>query len=394
MSPLSSDHLGYLKSTIAVQTEQAAPVSANYDGTSLHEFLQSALAYAPDYSHAMSNHLPMALHAAWQMGADKPRLAQLFAHEQAKLKASPIATSSQHESARLAALKRSQQVKSAIGSHAEADHLSNEWLSYRGDNQGYAWLVSYFKALLEQLTPAEVIRSHLTSLLKSPHAFAFHGMIRTAHAWETGHSAEIAAALATWASWWEVLPAISQTATAAQTPFTLEEWTQQLLQVSRQWQSPVPMISNRIRCAAETSHYAALAERLAPVATLAERRRQLLGLARLAYLHSTNFTVLHLITGLRALGVLLPLFAADCDQASLIAALDRATVAGWMAARVQWQEQLPEYTEVDWCALHAAALAQDDEHVIKGVHACWFEDKLAPHPDWRKVAQRMLKPGT
>lgn len=373
-----------------IPTKQSAADSSRYDGGDLHELLQAALAYAPDFGHAMSNHLPMALHAAWQIGADTARLQRLFAHEQPKLAASPVARPAQLESARLAAHKRIQQIQATSTVGSAADHLSNEWLSYRGDNQAYAWLYHYFKILLQHLPAAEVISSHLVSLLKSPHAFAFHGLIRTAHAWEAGHANEIAAALATWASFWEVLPAVTL-ATSRQPELGIDDWILQLRRVSQQWQSPVPMISFRMRCAAETKHYAELAESLQTVATLAERRTQLLALARSAYLHSANFTVLHLITGLRALGVLLPMLPKDCDQASLIAALDRATVAGWMAGRVQWQDQVAEFAPASWCELHAAALAQDDEHVIKGVHACWYEDNLAPHPDWRKTAQRMLK---
>lgn len=343
------------------------------------ELLQGALdaaqAFGPAFDGAMSNHLPMALHAAWDMGAEAPRLQQLLDHEQRKLAlAAPVSPDVLAEARQAAARRR-------VG-----EGLGDEWLMHRGHPGGYAWLQAYFAALLEGQRAADVLATHLPVLLQSPHAFAFHGLIRTAHAVESGHRAELAAALATWAAWWELLPS----GVNASERLDPGAWTQALRTQAQGWRSELPMIIYRMRSAAETACYADLAERLAPAATLAERRVQLLALAREAYLHSRNFTVLHLITGLRALRVLLPALPSTLDPQPLIAALDRAAVAGWLAGRVQWQEVVPVRPPRPWPELHVAALAQSDEHVIKGVHACWQEDLHAPHPQWEQVAQRML----
>ena len=342
----------------------------------LHQGLDAAQAFGPAFDGAMSNHLPMALHAAWEMGADAPRLQALLEHERPKLAPARPATQAQADSARHAAQRR-------MAGAAGAD----EWLLHRGQPEACPWLHAYFEAQLAQRPPAQVLGGHLEALLRSPHAFAFHGLIRTAHAWESGHRAELAAALATWASWWELLPAGRQGGEA----MAPQDWAQALRSRTQGWRSELPMILYRMRSAGETSVYAGLAERLAPAAGLAQRREQLLALAREAYLHSRNFTVLHLITGLRALRVLLPLLPAAVEQQPLVAALDRAAVAGWMAGRLQWQEDVPAAAPLAWPALHRAALGQDDEHVIKGVHACWQEDVRSPHPQWRQVAQRMLE---
>ncbi|MBB2484572.1 DUF4243 domain-containing protein [Mitsuaria sp. WAJ17] len=342
----------------------------------LHRGLDEALAFGPAFDGAMSNHLPMALHAAWEMGADAPRLQALLEHERPKLALAGPATQAQQASALRAVQRR-------MAGTAGAD----EWLQRRGQPEDFPWLQAYFAALLARQPAAQVLGSHLEGLLRSPHAFAFHGLIRTAHAWESAHPGELAAALATWAAWWELLPS-GNVGGAAMAP---ADWTQALRSHTKDWRSELPMIIYRMRSASETPLYAGLAERLAPASGLGQRREQLLEVAREAYLHSRNFTVLHLITGLRALRVLRPLLPASVDQQPLVAALDRATVAGWMAGRLQWQDALPAFAEEAWPALHRAALAQDDEHVIKGVHACWQEDTRAPDPRWRQVAQRMLE---
>lgn len=342
----------------------------------LHGALDAAQAFGPAFDGAMSNHLPMALHAAWEMGADAPRLQQLVDHERRKLEPAASVPPTALADARRAAERR-----------RAGEGLGNEWLKHRGQPGGYGWLQAYFAALLEGQRAADVLAAHLPVLLQSPHAFAFHGLIRTAHAVEAGHRAELASALATWAAWWELLPPGARS-TEALDPAT---WALTLRGQARGWRSELPMIIYRMRSAAQAACYADLAERLAPAASLAERRTQLLVVAREAYLHSRNFTVLHLITGLRALRVLLPALPSALDPQPLIAVLDRAAVAGWLAGRVQWQDVVPERLPRSWPELHARALAQSDEHVIKGVHACWQEDLRAPHPQWQLVADRMLE---
>ncbi len=347
----------------------------------LHDFLERALVYAPAFDGAMSNHLPMALHAAWDMGADRQRLEALFEHDAAKQALAATASPAQIESASLAA---DRQLAASAGICSEA------WLIHRGNADAYPWLYHYFTRLLQQQTPAQVIAAHLPSLLRSPHAFAFHGMIRTAHAVEAGHQAELAAALATWAAWWELLPAAYSQSQPAKT-VSLETWVSDLKALSKSWRSHLPMIMYRMRSAAETRHYAELSSQLPKVATLAERCQQLKTVARLAYIHSGNSTVLPMITGLRALSILLPFLPAQTEQTELIAALDRASVAAWMAARVDWQAERNPDRLLSWPELRAAALAQDDEHVIKGIHACWYEFSQSAQPDWQVAAQRMLK---
>ncbi|MDT9000416.1 questin oxidase family protein [Paucibacter sp. APW11] len=338
----------------------------------LERLLGEALRFAPAYEEAMSNHLPMALHAAWELGASPQRLQALVEHEAVKLDAAPAAAT----------------VLPAAMAEPQG------WLAWRGQQAAYPLLLGYFQRALAGAPADEVLRAHLPALLPGLHSFAFHGLIRCAHADEShragASTAELAAALATWAAWFELLPPGQAVDAAERLP--LPAWGEQLRLQTAGWRCELGMISWRMQAASQTALYAGLAERLAPAPTLAQRRDELISFALDAYLHSRNFTLLHLITGLRALRVLQGLLGDDLDQRSAQALLARAAVSGWMAGRVQWQAAptLPDPDRLAWPSLHAAALAQHDEHAIKLVHACWQEDGLRPDPRWRQAAALVL----
>lgn len=364
----------------------ARPDTASPTPALLQALQQEALRYAPAYQGAMSNHLPMALHAAWALGADEACLRALLAEQAGKLEAAP---------------------PPAPALPPEAA-LPQGWLQWRGQRAAYPELLLYFQHALAVAPATQVLTAHLSALLPGLHAFAFHGLIRTAHAWESclaGSAAEgmgeLAVALASWAAWFESLPVGCLPAdNAARLP--LSAWAARLRERSQGWRSELPMISWRMQAASQTGHYTDLAERLARAPSLAQRRDELMSFALDAYLHSRNFTLLHLITGLRALRVLLPLLPPGQDDddgddgAGRQDLLARAALAGWLAGRVQWTErpELPGPLHAaarSWPALRQAALAQPDEHVIKLVHACWQEDGLRPDPRWRQAAALALR---
>jgi len=337
----------------------------------LHAALDRTLGYGPAYEGQMSNHLPMALHAAWEMGADAERLNAQIAHDAPRLERAPALSP--------ADLDEVQTLCAA----------SNRWQRHLGRTESAELLRAYFDAQLQRHPAEEVMATHLPALLPGAHAFALHGLIRVAHAWETGHRQELAAALASWAAWWEVLPAGTPVEPSAQLDLT--DWAARLREEAQGWRSDRPMILLRMQEASRTALYADLAERLQPAAHLADRQAQLHDWAVQAYLHSRNFTLLHVITGLRALRVLLPLLKIQGPGLAVQAVLARTVVAGWMAGRVQWQTQAFDEPVRPWRALHQEALAQGDEHVLKLVHTCWQEDARRPDRRWRQVAALVLR---
>lgn len=317
----------------------------------LHTALDQAQAFGPFYGSGLFNHLPMALHAAWALGADAARLQDQIRHDAPRLPPRPVR------------------------------QPGVDWRTALGRREAWAELQADFDARIARHGDVPVLKEALPLLMRSPHAAAFHGMIRSAHAVEAGHAGELAAALAAWAACWTPLP--DGAAGAPQMP--LPAWSA-ALQAS-QWRGEGRLIADRTSAAAASPLYAALADALEPAADLAQRREQLLPLARDAYLASGNFTALHLVTGLRAVRVLAPLLPA---QHELQAGLTRAFVATWLAAQLQ-ERTAPDGTPPGWPALQAAALAQFDDHALKLVHACWQEDQHRHHPSWRATAARALR---
>jgi hypothetical protein len=313
--------------------------------TVLHRTLDQAQAFGPFYQGGFFNHLPMALHAAWELGADEERLAAQLRHDGSELDAAPTA----------------------------ATRTASDWRELLGQRQAYAELRSLIKTEIEAKGAEAVLRSHVPVLISAPHAALFHGLIRTAHAWESGHAEELASALASWA--WETLPGGSSA-----TVMTPDDWQRALQQAGRH--SDHRMGQARLREAAQSARYAELCDALEPAAHWALRREYLIDLALDAYLDSRNFVVLHLITGLRALRVL-GHFVPDWPDVQTW--LTRAFTGAWMGANISAREQ-SHAEPPPWPELQQAALAQFDEHVIKLVHACRQEDWLKPDARWRQAA--------
>ncbi|MBV8605164.1 MAG: DUF4243 domain-containing protein [Pelomonas sp.] len=315
----------------------------------LHRRLERSLAYAPGYGPGYSNHLPMALHAAWQLGADAARLDAQLRHDGAWLAPAPA---------------------------GEDAAPGDDWRALLGRREAYAALRARFAAEIGARGAEACLRDALPLLVSAPHAGLFHGMIRSAHALEAGHADELAAALASWALAWQPLPG----GRADGVPLALDAWRAAL---DAQAAAPAQRLrGERLVDVARGPAYAGLCDALAPAAHWAVRREQLLGLALDAYLASGNFVVLHLITGLRALRVLGALVPEGPDVPVW---LTRAFAAAWLAAGMTPRPRSGR-PPPDWPALQRAALAQLDDHALKLTHACWQEDRLRADPRWREAA--------
>jgi hypothetical protein len=194
-------------------------------------------------------------------------------------------------------------------------------------------------------------------------AAAFHGAIRTAHALQAGHDLELAAALAYWAWRWQPLEAPP----ASDALLGFDAWVPRLMQESLGWLSSGALISIRMAEASQSIIFAGLASALAPAENLAIRIGQLAGMAVDRYVESPNFTVLHMVTGLRALRTLLPWIDDSMDAQALLA---RNFVAAYMAAQVKPLVAPPFAAPRPWEAVIAAAIVSNDDHVVKLVHTC------------------------
>lgn len=306
---------------------------------SLHTLLDINLELPPEYREGLSNHLPMALQALHAMGAEAPRMQAFSAHYR-------------------------RHFDGPVPAVAPA----------------YAELFAYFEQALTQDGEALVLRRELPGLLQGLAAAAFHGVIRTAHGFEAGHRRELAAGLAYWA--WRSQPLGA--APAAPPLLAFDDWAQHLREQASGWSSTAPLISIRMAEATRAPVYRALAGALEPTHDLLQR---LAGLALETYLASRNFTVLHMITGLRALRVLL---CHAGDLSNLQPLLQKVFTAAYLAANIKPLSQPPLSGGATWATLCEAATRSNDDHTIKLVHACREEASAYGNPRYLDAAALAL----
>ncbi|MCV2363659.1 questin oxidase family protein [Paucibacter sp. DJ1R-11] len=328
----------------------------------LHAWLDRSLAFPPEYGQQLSSHLPMALQALHSLGADEVRIENFFASytERFEGRRSP-----------------------------SEGRVLPDWQEALGRYEAFADLRHSFAAALAEQGRDVLLRQVLPVLLPGVSAVAFHGAIRTAHALESGHAAELASALAYWACRWHVLPAPAAGTAPVRQP---ERWSQALVDGAKSWRSEAPLIFLRMEAATQTPLYAELAHGLAPAASLEQRLAELAHLALGYYLDSANFTVLHMITGLRALRLLLPWLPETLRSDPAVQdRLGEAFVAAYMAGRVQPRSaatELDRTEDLSWSELAEAATQARDDHTIKLVHAC--HEEMAVYGDARYLLAAAL----
>jgi len=322
----------------------------------LHALLDANLQLPPEYRDQLTNHLPMALHALHSLGASRQRMRDFYAHYSLRFEG------------------RTAPVPAAVRNPQSID-----WRAMRGQADAYPTLLAYFNDLVAREGMEASLRLVLPDLMPGVSAAAFHGVIRTAHAVQAGHALELAAALAYWAWRWQALTAPP----ATHTQLEFAPWSALLVQESLGWRSDGPLISIRMADASQSTVYKELASALAPAASLGARIQELAGLAVDRYVASPNFTVLHMITGLRALRTMLPWLEDAVPAQTLLAQI---VVAAYMAAQVKPLETPPETAVYPWDAVVAAAIASDDDHVVKLVHACREEAAIYGEGNYLRAA--------
>ncbi len=334
-------------------TTATTPMAATPAMAMLHTLLDASHGLPPEYRHGLSNHLPMALHALQAMGASPQRMLDFYAGYASRFEA---------------------------GSESQRTAPVPDWLTLRGagdrNPEAYPALVASFGQMLARDGELAVLRRVLPELLHGIAAAAFHGVIRTAHAVKAGHSGELAHALAYWAWRWQGLPAVPPMPTS----LSFEIWKHRLAEASASERLAAPLISLRMDMAVQTANYRSFGNALGPEPELLKR---LTGLALERYLASRNFTVLHMITGLRALRVMLPWID---DVQAFQPLLVRAFVAAYLAAQVRPVEPLRPVAVHSWQSVTEAAIASDDDHVIKLVHACREEFAVYGDPRYLDAA--------
>lgn len=300
----------------------------------LHALLDADLDLPPETATGLTSHLPMALQALQSLGADRERL-QAFrrrhlAHFQAE-----------------------------AGTSLPA--IGPDWRAGLGRFDAYDALRTAFADRLAAHGRDAVLRDSLPVLLQGVAAGALHGPIRVAHAVEAGHDGELACALAYWAARWQpVAPPRRQPQDLA-----FDDWAAALADAALRWTPEAPLITLRVRLVELSAPYDALAGRLQPPPDLLAR---LTRFAAATYARTQAFTVLHLVTGLRAVRLLMTWVDAPA-QAAATPALVHSVTAAYLAARMAAWPERPPVPALPWAEMVQRAIASDDDHVIKLVHS-------------------------
>ena len=328
----------------------------------LHRLIDEARRFPPEYADQLSNHLPMALTALAALGADEAQMRAFFA------------SYSRHFEGQLA------------GDDSAAPLA--DWSAHRGQFAAFDKLRASFAATINRDGRDDVLNAALPLLLTGIGAAAFHGAIRTAHAIDSQHDGELAAGLAYWAARWMPL----EPPTAGDPIFDkVADWLDaidaRLLTADAGWRSNAPLISLRMQEAVHTHAYQNLAGtlRLTPgalgdLATAAAER----------YARTGNFTVLHMITAANAamtMAAWLPM-----GDPNALAPLWHAVAAASLASRVATTPMPKDDAGParDWPQVRTLALASDDDHVIKLVHAMAVQQSRAPDRLWLQAASRAV----
>ena len=315
----------------------------------LARLLDDGARHAPEFDGGLSNHLPMALLALHRLGASGEQMAAWKARYATRLEPAPP---------------------------AQAWPAGDPWPGRLGDVSAWPAYRDLFGQWVGHEGGADVLAQVLPVLMPGCGAGAFHGPIRVASAARSGHAGELADALAYWACRFLPLGALPSAPGTQPDP-------EPLLEPLRAGRSKRSLIFQRMQDAA---HDARLHAQVAQLAIDEHTLERLARLSAKAYARSGNFTALHLVTGCHAMHVL-SAFLDDEDGTALRwfwQAWAAAVVAAGMTASAA-PPLLP------WDAIVPAALAQDDEHVIKLVDSCRELERAYGGDDWRRAASRACR---
>ena len=338
----------------------------------LQAMLVEGVAFDPLYPHRtfgmLTDHLPMALLALYELGASAAQL-QTF---------------------RDAYAKRLIPMRSGDAAQANARVVESDWRTALGQHAALPAFSAMFERALAAEGRAAVLKRWLPRLIDAVAVDALHPLIRVAAALSHSTDVELAVGLAYWCSDHQHIPEV--------VPNRLDLSAEQLfLRVRRH-----PVLSAAPFKASGASGFGARLSALSQLPAFNEMsgwRPPTMDLAQLAresariYLGTGNFFALHMVTGSHALRALLPYL----DDATHV--LDRwwqALAATYVIIDVpdyeRWRSAptAPAPERARMLAAGMAALRGDDtEHVIKLLWSAASEHAAYGHPEHAQIVARV-----
>lgn len=325
---------------MSMQRPMASPLAAALDACA------SDAALYPWRGMALSNHLPMALHAAAELGGD-------------------AATLDRHRA-----------------------HWAKRVVPMDADERAR---VQHFEQAIAARGAERVLAEALPELLTSPQAGAFHGMIRLSHAWLGGHDGERARALAAWSAGLFTLGAPTANPRTPGGADDLQAVLDAALADPALACSPGEgTIIADLHAAAATPGFEAYACGAAAPSDAALTPEALAEASLAVYLGCREFTALHLVTGVHAFRVLT---TAAPQPAEAARAQRRALWRAWLAAWVSMGCPAPDIhavhegtaAEADWDAARRSLLRTTDDHRVKLAYSAREEWRHWGFPGYARV---------
>jgi hypothetical protein len=342
---------------------QRPPMTALH--STLHDLLDRNRAFALA-ARGTTNHLPMALIALQRMGASDFRLLEYFAWWETH-KALP------HAPALL------------FAQAGDDPRDTQDWLALRGEARAFEALSRRFEAWMKRDGAAPVATAVWQRLDGSVATNAFHALIRLAYGLEAGHRGEAAAGLAALVvAHLELGLRLDALESAPSVPAALDR-------IHRAMEGAVfagGAITGALkRAAADPRLQAALS---VPALHTSQRLRAMAQAAIALYAQTQDFTVLHLVTMLHAARVLLQR-CPGLDTPRQHLALWSAFCTAYAAVGSPRLMAVEAPDEVlDWPQIFAAAVAHQDDHVIKLSHSCHEEFRHYGNPLYQQVASELV----
>lgn len=311
---------------------------------SVQKWLDECARFDPEYRQGLSNHLPMALLALQRLGAPDSRIDDFVTRYIRQLEPAP---------------------------NADLWRSGELWQDRLGERDSWSAYRNLFFEWIKGEGSSSVLAQALPRLMEGCGAAAYHGMIRTAYAVRSGHDCELADALAYWACRHLPLGAAGDGGSVVDPSLVVQG-----LCVSA---SSEDLIFEGMLAAAQSPGFGQL---IKPLKVDSGTLGRLSRLAATMYASSGNFTVLHLVTSCHAVRVLLPFIG---DPQPALHAYWRAFAAGYIASGLG---EICEANLRSWDEIIAAAIASDDEHVVKLVDSCREEEHAYGGDEWRLAASR------
>jgi hypothetical protein len=301
----------------------------------LHSLLADARQFSARYGGGNANHLAMALVALDRLGAGDDRLRQYASFYEKRLRAKP----------------------------AEQPPLPNDdWRDAMGKPAFESTLAAKFAGEVEREGSDALLRHVVPRLTPGLASEAFHGVIRTAYAVDSGDDIDIADALTSWIiGYSEVGRGDGRRWESAMDAFAAMNGDDRFPK-----DFATRSISGSIL---KVIAIPAFDDYRAPIHQL-----ELADLAKIAaaiFLSTGDFTALHLVTACHAVRVLQPYLGANANDHLAIAMLAAYASIG----RPDFDANPSTQDVTGWQSLAARAVASDDEHDLKLVYSCRQEEQ-------------------